>query len=775
VRESSWFRVSFHVQGIRIKYSVMLLEGPSRAKCHLAEIGRSRYLRASMKRITTATVPDGTARPGAVVPGFLALLTAAGVCLLYLSCTGKHLISDDWSLFAQIQTLGDVGRDFTRTWLGHSRCYYRPFATVSLAADHAFWDLAPLGFHMTNLMILVACAALASRLAHRLACVRRTTAGTVAFLVVLLHPAAVEPGVWICCRGTLLSGFFSLCACLFFLGYVQRGRPRTLVALLAAQVAALLSKEDALMLPAAALVLGVSLRRPMRALSAFVLMGMVVGIYFLLRIHLDIAFADAGHRALLAPAMWGRAAGHLLGHLALLWIPRLEAAPLLALTGTAACGVGTVLVFLLNGRLLLRPVGLRVALALVLSTVPALAAAIHLSHGARVLYQPLLFTSMLLGLGVAGMVERFRGPVRWVPAGLALAGMAALTLVNLHRWRDAGVLAATVAGELQRVHAETPPDEAYVFLDPPRFLQGVPVLDQATNSILEPPLVKRPRLLMSVFRDLAREVVNAGPDNEASRVPLRVVTWRDRPGALLHAPVPPFTSPVLATWKGEALKKWRAARTDSGCSLLSPDVGVSSLVVDHLEVEMNRSSYEGRGRLSVEGTPLDAHAVYALDLRAEATAAGDRDRCRIRIPIRDLGGMVRVDCIGLDLTGLEVGDIAAVQILRVLPTFDLEAEMIETSGRPGIVIRLGVDTTLPVRTFRVGFYSLRSPLMKKNIPAEAFRCSGKGILIHEIHLDRLDTLGIGPGMDIFLRVEAYSGPVSPWHLRARSRPVKLKR
>lgn len=727
-----------------------------------------------MKHNATATARYGTARLGAVVPGFIALLAAAGVCFLYLSCTGQHLISDDWSLFGQIQTFGNAARDFTRTWLGHSRCYYRPLATVSLAADHAFWNLAPLGFHMTNLMILVACAALASRLAHRLARIHRTTAGMIAFLVLLLHPAAVEPGVWICCRGTLLSGFFSLCACLLFLGYVQRGRPRTLVALLAAQAAALLSKEDALMLPVVALILGASSRRPMRAFTAFVLMGMAAGVYFLVRIHLDIAFGDAGHRTLLAPAMWGRAAGNLLGHLALLWVPRLDAAPLLALSGTAACGTGMVLVFLLNGRLLLRPACIRVALALILSTAPALPAAIYLSHGARVLYQPLLFTSILLGLGVAGMVERIRGPGRWVPAGLALAGMTALTLVNLGRWRDAGVLAGTVARALQRVHAETPADEAFVFLDPPRFLRGVPVLDQATNSILEPPLVERSRLLMSVFRDLAREVVNAGPEAEGSGTPLRVVTWHAGQKALLHAPVPPFTSPVLAAWQGESLKRWRISGTESGSTLLSPDLGVSSLAVDRLEVELNRTSYAGRARVSVEGTPLDAQGVGTLDLRAEAMA-GRPDHCRIWIPLRDVGLMVRMDRIGLDLTGLEAGDVAAVRIHRVLPTFDLEAEMIEKPDRSGIVLRLGVDATLPFRTFRLGFYILRQPLMVVNIPAEAFRRNGKGILLHEMHLKRLDTLGIGPGVDIYLRAETYSGPVSPQHLRARSRPVKLVR
>jgi tetratricopeptide (TPR) repeat protein len=86
----------------------------------------------------------------------------------------------------------------------HASPYYRPLALLSYALDFRIWDGSPLGFHLTNLSLHLACVALLFGLC------RRTGAGPLAsaWAAVLfgLLPRLSESVAWISGRTDLLAG-----------------------------------------------------------------------------------------------------------------------------------------------------------------------------------------------------------------------------------------------------------------------------------------------------------------------------------------------------------------------------------------------------------------------------------------------------------------------------------------------------------------------------------------------------------------------------------------
>jgi hypothetical protein len=161
------------------------------------------------------------------------------VLFAYLPDLGHGFIRDDfrWIREGRSESLSQLADLFT-TNVG----FYRPLVSVSFAADHAVWGLQPLGYGLTNLGLLLADGGLLFALARRLG----LTAGAslLAAAAFLLNFHGVNMAVlWI-------SGRTSLLALLFALGSVHTmlrgyGLWAGLLCL-----AALLSKEEALGLPA---------------------------------------------------------------------------------------------------------------------------------------------------------------------------------------------------------------------------------------------------------------------------------------------------------------------------------------------------------------------------------------------------------------------------------------------------------------------------------------------------------------------------------------------
>ncbi len=180
--------------------------------------------------------------------------------------------------------LTQLGWMFTTTRMGH----YMPLTWISYGWDFVLWGMNPLGYHLSNLLIHGASAAVLYLIALRLLSAapsplpspprggegssrlplpfgeRAGVRGAAAFAALLwaIHPLRVESVAWVTERRDVLSGLFFLLAVLGYLAYCgqePRGprRGRLYALSLGCFALALLSKGIAATLPAVLLLLDV--------------------------------------------------------------------------------------------------------------------------------------------------------------------------------------------------------------------------------------------------------------------------------------------------------------------------------------------------------------------------------------------------------------------------------------------------------------------------------------------------------------------------------------
>ncbi len=156
-------------------------------------------------------------------------------------------------------------------WTNHLMEHYVPLTWMTFSLDYHFWRGKPFGFHLTNIVLHAANAALFFLLAltiFRLTLGRRSDreepllvlGAALASLFFGLHPLRVESVAWVTERRDVLSGFFYLLAILAYLRAfrIQEGeRPEQKYywACFMAFLAAVLSKEIAVTMPVVLIVL----------------------------------------------------------------------------------------------------------------------------------------------------------------------------------------------------------------------------------------------------------------------------------------------------------------------------------------------------------------------------------------------------------------------------------------------------------------------------------------------------------------------------------------
>jgi hypothetical protein len=156
--------------------------------------------------------------------------------------------------------------------------FYRPIVTLSFAADYLLYGLRPIGYAITNLVLLIACASTIAAVCRELRV--SMFAAIAAAAIWLLNPHGINMSVlWLSGRTTLLMTLLS-CGGIF---YVLRGRHVAAAALL---FAAMLSKEDAVLVPIIALACLWAARASSRRLwITSALCVIAVTAYTLLRVH----------------------------------------------------------------------------------------------------------------------------------------------------------------------------------------------------------------------------------------------------------------------------------------------------------------------------------------------------------------------------------------------------------------------------------------------------------------------------------------------------------
>jgi protein O-mannosyl-transferase len=148
--------------------------------------------------------------------------------------------------------------------LGH----WIPLTWLSFGADYVLWGMNPVGYHLTNMLLHAANAALFTLLCLRLlrlampdiAVTHARLGAAAGALFWALHPLRVESVAWATERRDLLSGLLFLLSVLAYVRMAAAPAPRRwrwLGASLAAFAAALLSKPIVMTLPVVLLVLDV--------------------------------------------------------------------------------------------------------------------------------------------------------------------------------------------------------------------------------------------------------------------------------------------------------------------------------------------------------------------------------------------------------------------------------------------------------------------------------------------------------------------------------------
>ena len=142
---------------------------------------------------------------------------------------------------------------FTGFYFGN----YTPLSLLSLSADFSFWGMNPFGYHLTNLLLHAANAAVFYLLCLEFLSFGGATgddqaASVAAALFFSLHPLRVQSVAWVAERRDVLCGFFFLLTLLFWMRSFRPGRlngGRGRAAALGAFFLALLSKSSAVPLP----------------------------------------------------------------------------------------------------------------------------------------------------------------------------------------------------------------------------------------------------------------------------------------------------------------------------------------------------------------------------------------------------------------------------------------------------------------------------------------------------------------------------------------------
>jgi len=224
-------------------------------------------------------------RPSRWRPAFAAIALVAAIVVAYWPALGAGWVwDDDYYVTRNPWLSGWTG--LRRLWTPGNTPQYYPLVFTTFWIEHALWGLAPLGYHLVNVLLHAANALLVVRLCRRLEIPGAFLIGA----LFALHPVHVESVAWVTERKNVLSALFYLLAFLAWLRFDAperdgAGRPWRWYALtFVCFVAALLAKTVTCSLPAALILAMLWQRRPLTARRLLPLVPMfLVGVLLALQ------------------------------------------------------------------------------------------------------------------------------------------------------------------------------------------------------------------------------------------------------------------------------------------------------------------------------------------------------------------------------------------------------------------------------------------------------------------------------------------------------------
>ena len=196
------------------------------------------------------------------------LVIVAAVVIVFAQAVSFDFVTyDDYDLVSRngefLGSLKNVLTSFTTHAFSTSRsagAYYRPLVLTSFIIEYHIWNLNPLGFHLTN--ILLHCANVILCYVLLLVFIKNDIMALLGSLLFALHPVQVQAVAWIAGRHDVLMGFFSLLSVVSYVLYRHcsgGGRGYFIMSMISFALA-LFAKESAivvlLLLPLIDLILG---------------------------------------------------------------------------------------------------------------------------------------------------------------------------------------------------------------------------------------------------------------------------------------------------------------------------------------------------------------------------------------------------------------------------------------------------------------------------------------------------------------------------------------
>jgi protein O-mannosyl-transferase len=235
----------------------------------------------SRRKQSAAPLSEATADSAPRLPPLVAVgLIAAATMFAFWPALSAGLIWDDDGHVTkpELQSFDGLGRIWFE--LGATQQYY-PLLHSLFWIEHRLWGDAPLGYHLANLMMHAAAAALVYANLRQL----RIPGALLAALVFAVHPVQVETVAWVTEQKNTLSAIFYLAAMWFYVRFDADRSKSHYTAATTLFVLGLLSKTVTATLPAALLVVfwwqrgRLSWRRDVLPLGPWFLLGAIAGLF----------------------------------------------------------------------------------------------------------------------------------------------------------------------------------------------------------------------------------------------------------------------------------------------------------------------------------------------------------------------------------------------------------------------------------------------------------------------------------------------------------------
>jgi tetratricopeptide (TPR) repeat protein len=201
---------------------------------------------------------------------------------VYFNSLGGKFIWDDRYLVRDnpyIKSFSNIGDVFTKdigAGAGIKSNSYRPLQLVTYMLDYAFWGLDVRGYHLTNVLLHIFTALCLYWLLNIF--LKDNLVSLFAASLFVIHPIHTEAVSYISGRADSLAALFML---LCFIFYVKNGR--SFIFMVLSFAAALLSRENSLILPVLLLVYHYAFREKVNVKSFLSLLSMT-GLFLLLRL-----------------------------------------------------------------------------------------------------------------------------------------------------------------------------------------------------------------------------------------------------------------------------------------------------------------------------------------------------------------------------------------------------------------------------------------------------------------------------------------------------------